>query len=333
MTTIVMIQDMMPEAYALLDNRPDVNWRLIDDLPPEQLAQEIADADAITVRISKLTESILDSAPKLRVISRHGVGYDNVPIEYCTKRGIAVAITGDANSTSVAEHAIYMMLSAARAGCEFDAELRRGNYGIRNGFVGKELNGKSLLVIGYGRIGRRVAELAQAFGMQVLVHDPYAVNSGSGDPDFIDSLEDGLRGADILSIHVPLTSETRGLIGAAQLDMLPPGAIVVNVSRGGLVDEDALIERLRNGHLFAAGLDTFVQEPLPPDSPFFQVPRVVLSPHSASLTDNSLRNMAIQTVKNALDGLDGRLSPQAGGQPGGSALNRGCTCIPRNQYH
>ena len=310
MKKLVIIQPLVPDAYAALNERPDIEWKVVEHEPAEGLAAAVAGADALTVRVGELTEEVLDAAPNLQVISRHGVGYDNVPVDYCTKRGIAVAITADANSTSVAEHAIHLMLAAARVGMQVDAELRKGNYGIRSRIIGMELCGKTILVVGHGRIGRKVADLAAAFGMKVLVHDPYASVPESAAHSAVMRLDDGLERADIVTLHLPLTAETRGLLGPGELDLLRRNAIVVNVSRGGLVDETALLERVADGRLFGAGLDTFAEEPLPDDSPLLAEPRIVLSPHSASFTDNSLRAMGLLTVRNAIDGIDGTLDPR-----------------------
>ena len=310
MKKLVIIQPLVQDAYAALNERPDIDWKVVEHGSAEVLAAAIAGADALTVRVGELTEEVLDAAPNLRVISRHGVGYDNVPVDYCTKRGIAVAITADANSTSVAEHAIHLMLAAARVGMQADAEIRKGNYGVRSRIIGLELCGKTALVVGHGRIGRKVANLAAAFGMNVLVHDPYAPIPESTGHSAVMRIEDGLERADIVTLHLPLTDETRGLLGPGELDLLRKNAIVVNVSRGGLVDESALLERVADGRLFGAGLDTFAEEPLPDDSPLLAEPRIVLSPHSASFTDNSLRAMGMLTVRNAIDGIDGTLDPR-----------------------
>ncbi len=311
MNELVIIQQVHPDAIALLGERPEIGWCLVEDTSPEALEAVVANAVAITVRVSELPESLLDIAPALRVVSRHGVGYDNVPVDYCTRRGIAVTTTGDANSNSVAEHTIYLMLSASRAGAETDMAVRSGDYAVRSRIIGRELSGKTLLVVGYGRIGRKVAALASAFGMRVAVHDPYLPHGTDlGDHCLVTVLEEGLERADFLSLHLPLTTGTRGMIGPAELDLLPAHAIFVNASRGGLVDEAALLERVSSGRLFGAGLDTFEVEPLPPDSPLLAEPRIVVSPHSAALTDNSLRAMGIQTIQNAIDGIDGNLDPR-----------------------
>ena len=197
----------------------------------------------------------------LRVISRHGVGYDNIPVEYCTKRRIAVTITADANAVSVAEHAMFLMLAAARNANLMDAAVRHNNFDSRSDHLGLELSGRTLLIVGFGRIGKQLAARAQAFGMRVIVHDPFVAGTGQENFEFAADLSAGLAQANALSIHVPLTDATRGLIGGRELDLLKDQAIVVNASRGGLIDEGALLERIRSGKLHGAGIDTFDTEP------------------------------------------------------------------------
>ena len=310
MKNVLVIERIAPSATALLDARPDISWKLVSDTSPSSLLEAVRDADAITIRVAELPVHVLEAAPGLKVVSRHGVGYDNVPVDYCTGRGIAVAIVGNANSVSVAEHAIYLMLAAAKKGVMADSAVRSGEFSSRAELVGVELKGRTLLVVGCGRIGSELIPRAQAFGIRTLVYDPFF--SGNLDPrtNIIRNLDDGLAQAEILSLHLPLTPETRMLIGERELRMLPKGAIVVNASRGGLIDEGALLDSIRAGHVFAAGLDTFETEPLPKNSPLTGEPRIVLSPHSAALTKESLRAMAELTVRNALDGLDGKLKKE-----------------------
>ncbi len=306
---LVIVQPLLPDAYRILDERPDIEWCVVDPGSPTELAEEIEDADGMTIRVMNLPEEVLDAAKRLRVISRHGVGYDNIPVAYCTRRNIAIAITAGANSNAVAEHAFYLMLAAARAGMEMDHGIREGDFAIRSRIVGIELAGKSLLVVGYGRIGQQLAARAKAFGMRILVHDPFQVPTRDSELERVDSLNEALPQADFVSLHLPLTPETAGMIGGRELDLLPDNAIIVNSSRGGLIDEAALIDRINSGKLFGAGLDTFCQEPLPTDSPLLAERRIILSPHSAALTDNSLRAMGRLAIRNALAGIDGTLDP------------------------
>jgi D-3-phosphoglycerate dehydrogenase len=224
---------------------------------------------------------VIDAAPRLKVVSRHGVGYDNVPVDACTARGIAVTVVGAVNTISVAEQTMLLMLAAARAAVELDSATRAGDFAARGRVRGVELHGRTLLIVGYGRIGREVAIRAGAFGMRVRIYDPYL----AGDDESVEiatTLADALPDADVVSLHVPLTDETRHMLGANELARLPEGAIVVNASRGGLVDEAALLAAVRSGHIHGAGLDTFEHEPLAADSPLLSERRIVLSPHSAA---------------------------------------------------
>jgi D-3-phosphoglycerate dehydrogenase len=269
-----------------------------------------ADADAIAVRTAVITKRVLDAAPRLKVISRHGVGYDNIPVSECTARGIAVTVVGGVNAISVAEHTWFLILAAARSGVELDAGTRRGDFGIRELVTGIELNGRTLLIVGFGRIGKQVAARARAFGMNILVFDPYLHGDPPQDVCVVASLERALPEADVVTLHAPLTDETRLVLGAHELSLLPKGAIVINASRGGLIDEAALLTAVKSRHLHGAGLDTFEMEPLSADSPLLSEPRIVLSPHAAAMTETSLAAMSVMTAKNVLAGLDGTLDPE-----------------------
>ncbi len=310
MPKIVIIQPLPSEGYKIFDNHPDIDWEVVEDVSPGSLATRIADADGLTVRVAPLPAEVLESAAELKVISRHGVGYDNIPVDYCTKRGIPVAITAGANSVSVAEHAMFLMLAAARNAIFMDQAVRDNRFSARSELTGIELCGRTLLIVGFGRIGRQLASRAMAFGMEVLVFDPYFQETTPDNILVVGCLEDGLSKADFVSLHIPLTSETQNLIGSAELDMLPEKAVVVNASRGGIIDEDALLENIRSGRLHGAGLDTFAAEPPPAGSPLFDEPRIVLSPHSAALTEESLKAMGSLSVQNAIDGIKGRLRPE-----------------------
>lgn len=309
MKKILVIQPLRPEALALFEERGDVSYEVVTDFSKENLLARVGDADAITVRDAPLPVEVLAAAPRLRIVSRHGVGYDNIPVDYCTERGVPVTVVGDVNAISVAEQTMFLMLAAARAGVQLDAAVRAGDFAARSRTIGVELRGRTLLVVGFGRIGREVAKRAASFGMEILVHDPFAARADFPDTRFADRLEDGLAVADVLSLHIPLSEATRNLIDAKALKALRPGAIVINTARGGIVDEAALVEALASGHIRSAGLDTFDVEPLPINHPLVVDPRVILSPHSAALTEESLLGMGMMTARNALAGLDGTLDP------------------------
>lgn len=309
MKKLLIIQPVHDKAMEVLKDRPDIAAELVMDDSEENLLRHIADADAMTVRMTELSKRLLSAAPRLKVISRHGVGYDNIPVDFCTSHGIPVTLVGPVNSISVAEHTLFLMLSVARLGVEMDSAIREGRFSARGKVRYVELYGKTLLVIGYGNIGRRVAERAKAIGLNICVYDPHLTGSLDDGMTLIEDLDDGLRRADVVTLHVPLTAETKGMIGARELSLLPPKAIVLNASRGGLLDEAALLEAVRSGALHGAGLDTFEQEPLPADSPLIGERRIVLSPHSASLTEETLIAMGMKTIENALAGIDGTLDP------------------------
>jgi D-3-phosphoglycerate dehydrogenase len=310
MKRILIIQPLRPEGLEVFAGRKDVSYKVVTDFSEENLLANVGDADAIAVRTAVITKRVLNAAPRLKVISRHGVGYDNIPVSECTARGIAVTVVGAVNAISVAEHTWFLILAAARSGAELDGATRRGDFGIRERVTGVELNGRNLLIIGFGRIGKRVADRARAFGMNILMFDPYLHGDVPKDVRVFASLESGLREADVVTLHAPLTDETRRVLGEHELSLLPKGAIVVNASRGGLIDEAALLAAVKSGHLHGSGLDTFEVEPLPSDSPLVSEPRIVLTPHSAAMTETSLVAMSVMTAKNALAGLDGTLDPE-----------------------
>lgn len=310
MNNVLVVQPVHPEALALLDARPDIAYQIVTDHSEANLLPLVAEADAITLRDAPFSRALLAAAPKLKVVSRHGVGYDNVPVEACTARGIPVTVVGPVNAVSVAEQTLLLMLAAARGAVVLDAATRAGDFAARRRVTGLELKGKVLLLVGFGRIGREVAARALAFGMRIRVFDPHLLEPPPAPIDAASSLDEGLAGANVVSLHVPLTDQTRGLLGAPQFARMPAGAIVVNASRGGLLDEGALLAAIRSGHLHGAGLDTFATEPLPADSPLLAERRIVLSPHSAALTEDSLRAMGMATVRNALAGIDGTLDPK-----------------------
>ena len=306
---VLVVQPLHAEAIARLDARNDVEYTVLTDCSEPSLLAHVDRADAMTIRDAPLPRSVVAAGRRLKVISRHGVGHDNIPIDECTRAGIPVTVVGPVNSISVAEQTMLLMLAAARATIALDDAVRHGDFDVRGRVTGVELHGRTLLLVGYGRIGREVARRAAAFGMRVCVFDPY-VTSTDDPVELIEELDVALAGADVTSLHVPLTQETRVIIGERELALMPRGAIVVNASRGGLVDEQALVAGVRSGHLHGAGLDTFEREPLPADSPLAAERRIVLSPHTAALTEQALVAMGLAAVANAMAGLDGTLDPE-----------------------
>jgi D-3-phosphoglycerate dehydrogenase len=261
----------------------------MDALQEDAAMASLAGADGIFVRIGFLSARFIANLPRLRVITLHGVGVDQVNLPAAIARGIIVTNVPGANAQAVAEHTIGLMLAVLRHIPYGDTQIRGGAWaGAR--VLGEELAGKTLGIIGLGNIGRRVAALGQAFGMTVIAHSPTVSPPPPGITTM--ALDPLLATADIVSLHAPLNAQTEGLLSAARLSLMKPTAILINTARGALVDETALAEALSAGRLAGAGLDAFTKEPPDPASPLLGLSNVVLSPHIASSTTGALRNIA-----------------------------------------
>jgi D-3-phosphoglycerate dehydrogenase / 2-oxoglutarate reductase len=267
-------------------------------------------ADAVLIRTQPMPASAIEQASRLSIVSRHGVGYDAVDVEALNRRDIPLAVVGDVNSRPVAEHAMLLLLASAKRLLRYDAAVRTAGLDYRNSLEASELDGKTLLIIGFGRIGRLVAAMARPFGVTSIAFDPFqsaeAVAAAGVEP--VRDLATALGQADFVTIHAPKTG-TRPLIGASELALMKPGAIIVNTSRGGIVEEAALAEALHAGTIAGAGLDVFELEPPSPDDALLGEDRIVLTPHSASLTRECAARMSIAAAKNILDFFAGRLDP------------------------
>lgn len=266
--------------------------------------------DAIISRTALLTAADLAACPTLRIVCKHGVGVGNIDVDTATQRGIPVCVTPGANAQSVAEMAWGLIFAAARRIAWMDAELHAGRWSRAQD--GLQLQGRTLGLVGFGEVGQRVARVALALGMPVVAFDPglRAVPGGLEAVRLLPTVDAVVQAADVVSLHVPLNSATRGLMDAARIAQMRPGSILINTARGEVVDEPALIDALRSGQLFAAGLDTMAVEPLPPDSPLLALPSVVLTPHVGGSTPAALAAMArgaAQTVLAAL--LHGQIAP------------------------
>lgn len=325
MSTILVTEPVHADGLAMLRARPGLDvvegWTL--DAAAFRAAE--ARADALIVRFHRCDVPFFERAPAVRLVARYGVGVDLIDLHAARDRGVTVAITADANTQSVVEHATWMLLSLPKpfdrwrtgmAGLtaltrEQWSTLTPSRYASRDEGLGGELGARTLLVVGLGRIGRRVAQVASAIGMKVLVVDPY-IDRAPGlalGYAFADTLADALPRADYLTVHCPRNAETFGMIGAAELARLPKGAAVVNCARGGIVAEDALAAALASGHLSGAGIDVFDAEPPPPDHPLLALPNVFLTPHSAAATREAAWRMSTHAARNVIDFLDGRLDP------------------------
>ena len=311
----VLVSDPLAEAgVAILRDGAEVD--VITGLAAEALCRILPEYDALIVRSeTKVTADVLAAGTRLRVVTRAGVGTDNIDVPAATERGIVVLNTPGANTIAAAEHTLAVTLSLLRQVPRADASLRAGKW-ERKLFVGSELYRKTLGILGFGRIGREVATRAQAFGMEVLIYDPF-VSHVAAEAVGVTALsfDEVLERADIVTLHLPLSSETTGAIGADQLARMKRGAFLINCARGGLVDEVALAEALTSGHLGGAALDVFAQEP-PVGSPLLGLPNVVVTPHLAASSVEAQEGVGIVAAETTLAALRGELVDNAVNMPG-----------------
>ncbi len=309
---VLVIGKIHRDAMQLLQDHGGLNITLLTDPGSPIPVAEVEKSDAVLIRYGILTEAAIRDASRLRVVSRHGVGCDNLPVDALSARGIPVTTVGPVTAVSVAEQTIASLLCLCKKTAAYDQAVRSGNWSIRETLGVSEMAGKTLLLLGFGRIGREVARRALAFDMQVLIFDPL-VSEESAKAASVTKVDDWravLGRIDVLSVHLPLSPATHHIIDAGVLAAMKPTGILINAARGGLVDEHALYEALI-GHLSAggAGIDTFAQEPPAPDMPLLGLPNVVLSPHSAALTEEAGRRMSMVAAANVIAGLQGALDP------------------------
>ena len=310
MTHILVAGRIHDKGMELLAGRADSTIEVLETPDQADVLSRIAAADAVLVR-SGLTAEAAAAGARLRVVSVHGVGYDDVAVEALSAKGVPVAVIGGVNATTVAEHAFFMILALAKQGFAHDRAVREGRWAVRSSFAARDVLQKTLFIVGLGRIGREVAKRAAPFGMEVLAYDPYvdAAVMGAHGAAKVDDLTAALGRADVVTLHVPRTDETEGMIGAAELAAMRPDALLINTARGEVIDHAALCDALKSGAMAGAGIDVFAPEPPPADDPLHGFENVILSPHTAGLTEECGARMGIATAENALAGLDGRLDP------------------------
>ena len=308
----VIIHDAIDSAgLDVLARRADLDICTVERDDSDTLRREIADADGLILRYLPLRADILEASTRLRVIARHGVGCDNIDLAIASAMKIPVATVGDANAVTVAELTLYFMLAAAKKARHYDDSVRRGDFLVREAADHLELYGQTVLIVGFGRIGRRVAARCLAFDMRVECCDPYIPQQLIADAGCtpVADLAEALPRADYVTVHVPLNDETRHMIDNTALGRMKPGAVLVNAARGPIVDGAALHAALESGHLAGAGLDVFDEEPPRPDDPLLRHPGTVLMPHMGGSSRGAFVRMATRCAQNVLDALDGRLDP------------------------
>ncbi len=306
---VICIQPIHAEGMKILRSREDLEIIVPESPEPQHWEQHLADAEAIVVRVSRIEGWMIEKAPRLQIISRHGVGVDNIDMAAATENGVVVATIGIANAPSVVEHTLAMMFALAKRLREFDRAVRTGDYQIKMKLDAIDLGGRTVLIIGLGRIGSRLAIACNALGMRCLGIDPAfsaeEIRALGCEP--ATSLHEALPQADFVSLHCPLQADTRNLIGARELTLMKPTAYLINCARGGIVDEPALLAALEAGRIKGAGLDVQAVEPPTADDPLLKSDRIILTPHAAATTAEGVVRVAKIVAQNVLDHFDGRL--------------------------
>ena len=310
MYKIAIIEKIHNVGLSLLEKNPKFEYEIIEDTSEQNLIEKLPKFDACTLRVSKLNENILKHCKKLKAISRHGVGYDNVDLSYIKKNNISLLITASANAVSVAEHVMSMFLTLSKCSDIYDKEVRAGNFKSNVSKIQTfDLQNKNVLIAGFGRIGKKLITRCLAFETKVYIYDPYIneeiIKEFGGIK--INSLNEGLKIADYVSLHMPLNNETKDLINFSILKQMKKNVIIVNTARGGIINEIDLDKALNEKLIFGAGLDVFVKEPVNLDNPLLKNKKVILSPHSATFTDECTSRMAIETVKNIIDFFENKI--------------------------
>jgi len=310
MHKVAIIEKIHQDGINLLKNNSAFEFEIIEDTSEENLIKVLPNFDACTLRVSNLNEKILSKCKNLKVISRHGVGYDNVDLNYIKKNKITLLITATANAVAVAEHVIYMMLSISKSINQYDQEVRIGNFKKNASTITTlELFKKEILIVGFGRIGQSLIKRCKGFEMKVKVFDPFVnketIERFGGQK--IENLDDALKICDYVSLHVPLNEKTKNLIDYSKLKNMKREAIVINTARGGIINEKDLDKALRENIIFGAGLDVFENEPIDKTNPLLSNKKVLLSPHSATFTNECKSRMSLETTKNIIDFFENKI--------------------------
>ena len=312
MLKIAIVDKIHQDGINLLKKNSKFEFEIIEDLSKKNLISKLPSFDGITLRRGVIDEEILNKCKKLKVISRHGVGFDNVDTKFLKENNIKLLVTATTTSVSPAEHIMFMIINISKGIDFFDKSVRNGQFGsvMHMNHQTFELSTKKILIIGFGRIGRKLIKRCLGFEMKVYVYDPYVeknlVETSGGIK--IDNLSDGLKEADIISLTVPLTKETSNMINLDKMKIMKKNAVIINTSRGGVVNEKDLNEALNQKIIYGAGLDVFEKEPPDNSNPLLKNRRVVLSPHAATFTPECLSKMSIETVQNIIDFFDNKLN-------------------------
>jgi len=310
MKKILVIQPIHEEGINLLKDNSDFEYEIVDNIDTEFLKSKIKDCDGISIRTAKLSGDVIEAANNLKIISRHGVGYDNIDLEVSKKKDITLAITATANAVAVAEHVMFMILNISKRGSMYDDAVKSGKFNERNKLPKTvELWNKNILIAGFGRIGQALIKRCLGFEMNVFVFDPFVskefIEKRGGTK--VDNLSETSKDMDAMSLHIPLNDETKNIINYELLKSMKKNCIIINAARGGIVNEVDLDRALNENLIFGAGLDVFETEPPAENNPLLKNKKVFLSPHTAAFTEECMTRMGKETIQNIFDFFDGSL--------------------------
>ena len=306
---VIIIQNIHQSGIDLLKNNSNFEYEIFDEIN-EDLKKKIVECDAISIRTKKLSDEIISSAKKLKIISRHGVGYDNVGLKSTKEKNITLAITATANAVTVAEHVMFMLLNISKRKNMYDDSVKSGNFTERNKLPKTiELWNKNILIAGFGRIGQALIKRCLGFEMNVFVYDPFIskdiIKKHGGIK--VESIEEACKTMDAISVHMPLNEKTKNLINYDLIKTMKQNCIIINAARGGIINEVDLDKALNQDLIFGAGLDVFENEPPAIDNPLLKNNEVFLSPHSATFSEECTIRMAKETIQNIIDYFEEKL--------------------------
>lgn len=310
MKKILVIQPIHEEGINLLKNNSNFEYEVVDNVDTEFLKSKIKDCDGISIRTAKLSGDVIEAANNLKIISRHGVGYDNIDLEAAKEKNITISITATANAVAVAEHVMFMLLNISKRKDMYDKTVKSGRFNDRNKLPKTiELWNKNILIMGFGRIGKSLIKRCIGFEMNVYVYDPFVskeeIESLGGKK--IEDLKAGVKKMDALTLHMPLNEKTKNIINYDVLKNMKKNCIIINASRGGIINENDLNKSLNENKIFGAGLDVFDTEPPDNDNPLLKNDKTFLSPHTAAFTEECMVRMGKETIQNIIDFFDKKL--------------------------
>ena len=307
---ILIIQPIHKAGIELLENNSDYEVELIENVDDKDIKSKIAECDGLSIRTAKLSSELINVSKKLKIISRHGVGYDNIDLKSSKEKDITLAITATANAVAVAEHVIFMLLNISKRKDMYDKTVREGNFTNRNKLPKTiELWKKNILIAGFGRIGQSLIKRCKGFEMNVFVYDPFISKKKIAEFGGIkvEDLKETVKSMDAISLHMPLNEKTKNIINLDLIKTMKKNCIIINAARGGIINEQDLNKALNENLIFGAGLDVFETEPPKEDNPLLKNNKVFLSPHTATFSEECMIRMGKETVQNIIDFFEKKL--------------------------